>query len=258
MSGGLITDMAEFFRLLWGTVLYRPYVYVFFVCYLFFALGHLRARDTLIYTVVAYLIAFACEYSATRNGFPFGLYVYLDGTRTRELWISNVPFWDSLSFVFLSYFSWVLAAALLPGRKGWDPRVAILGGLLMMLLDVVIDPLTLLGDRWFLGRVYYYPDGGSYFGVTLSNFIGWFFVGSATLLVFRVLAKSGVVKSENWRPFSSWKVWGVYGVYSGVLVFQLAVTAWIGEWRLLAASLLVSSLVLVPAFFILRAEAVKA
>ena len=169
-----------------------------------------------------------------------------------------MPFWDSLSFVFLSYFSWVLAAALLPGREWWDPRIALLGGLLMMLLDVVIDPLTLLGDRWFLGKIYYYPDGGSYFGVTLSNFIGWFFVGSATLFVFRALAKSGVVKFESWRPFSPWKVWGAYGVYAGVLVFQLAVTAWIGEWRLLAASLLVSSLVLVPAFFVLRAETVKA
>ena len=38
---------------------------------------------------------------------------YFDETRTRELWISNVPFWDSLSFVFLSYFSLALAAALL-------------------------------------------------------------------------------------------------------------------------------------------------
>jgi hypothetical protein len=59
------------------------------------------------------VIAFACEYSSTRNGFPFGLYHYFDETRTRELWISNVPFWDSLSFVFLSYFSLVLAGGLL-------------------------------------------------------------------------------------------------------------------------------------------------
>ena len=45
------------------------------------------------------------------------MYVYLDGTRTRELWLSNVPFWDSLSFVFLSYFSWQLAAALRAGDE---------------------------------------------------------------------------------------------------------------------------------------------
>ena len=58
-------------------------------------------------------LAFGAEFSSTRNGFPFGPYRYFDETRTRELWISNVPFWDSLSFVFLSYFSLALAAALL-------------------------------------------------------------------------------------------------------------------------------------------------
>ena len=31
-----------------------------------------------------------------------------------------------------------------------------------------------MGDRWFLGRMYYYPEGGIYFGVPLSNFVGWF------------------------------------------------------------------------------------
>lgn len=43
----------------------------------------------------------------------------------------------------------------------------------MMLLDVVLDPLAVQGDRWFLGRVFYYPGGGDYFGVPLVNFAGW-------------------------------------------------------------------------------------
>src|SRR4051794_16629905 len=108
-----MTSGADFLHLLWGTVLYRPYVYAFLACFLIFAIRILGARGTAAYLAISFLIAYACEYSSTRNGFPFGLYVYLDGTRTRELWISNVPFWDSLSFVFLSFFSWVTAAAVL-------------------------------------------------------------------------------------------------------------------------------------------------
>jgi putative membrane protein len=111
----------------------------------------------------------------------------------------------------------------------------------MMLLDVVIDPVTLLGDRWFLGRIYYYPDGGAYFGVTLSNFAGWFFVGAVTVLAAQLLwqrrppahpERSGA-ESKGQNVLETWLV---FGVYSGVFAFNLAVTAWISEWTLFAAS----------------------
>src|SRR6187551_3088877 len=128
-----MTELIEFARLLWGTVLYRPYVYAFFACFLVFALREWGRKRTGFWIISTFLIAFACEYSATRNGFPFGVYTYIDETRGRELWISNIPFWDSLSFVFLSYFSGRVARSIL----GNDTvRTAILGGFLMMLLDV--------------------------------------------------------------------------------------------------------------------------
>ena len=44
-------------------------------------------------------------------------------------------------------------------------RLAGLTGVLMMWLDLVIDPLAVRGDRWFLGRIFYYPEPGRYFGV---------------------------------------------------------------------------------------------
>ena len=59
----------------------------------------------------------------------------------------------------------------------------------MMGLDVVIDPLTALGDRWFLGRIYYYPHGGLYFGVPLSNFAGWILVAFCIIGIYQRLEK---------------------------------------------------------------------
>lgn len=230
----------ELLHLFWGTVVFRPYVYAFFACFLVFALRHLRGRATLAYLVLAWCVAFACEYSSTRNGFPFGMYVYLDGTRTRELWISNVPFWDSLSFVFLSYFSWRVAAAVRdparPGAKLFEPGTALLSGLLMMLLDVVIDPVTLLGDRWFLGRIYYYPHGGAYFGVTLTNFAGWFFVGAFTVFLFQALCRMGRLRATRFGEVTPAQSWATFGVYAGVFLFNLAVTGLVREWPLFTAS----------------------
>jgi len=97
-----------------------------------------------------------------------------------------------------------------------------------MLLDVVIDPVTLQGDRWFLGRIYYYPNGGVHFGVPLSNYAGWFLVALVSIGLFQLC--------ESRR---GWSTAGVrhlpYGglveplVYLGIVLFNLGITFWIGE-----------------------------
>lgn len=250
----MIDSLELFLSLLWGTVIHRPYVYGFFACFLVFSIFQQGRRGTALYLVVAYLIALVSELASTRVGFPFGMYVYIDTVRTQELWISNVPFWDSLSFVFLSYFSWMLAGSLRArelSSTSFDeslrsPRTCVLAGLFMMLLDVVIDPLTLLGDRWFLGKIYYYPNGGTYFGVTLTNFAGWWFVGAITPLIF-VRLRSKISQQVS-GPFSK----GVFGVYAGVFVFNLGITAYIHEWKLLSASLLIAGTTLIASFMKLR------
>src|SRR5438093_5349258 len=172
--------MPHFIHLLISTIALRPYVFVFFGCYLFLAITHIGWKRTALFTMLAYAVAFVCEWSSAvaATGFPFGLYYYIQPTRDRELWIAGVPFMDSLSFTFLSYVSWELAVTLLGRlRRGWRDvqvvdgerlrrswAVALLASFLMMYLDVIIDPVALHGDRWFLGKIYYYPNGGLYFG----------------------------------------------------------------------------------------------
>ena len=160
----------EFFELLLGTILLRPYVFIFLSSYWVIAILHMGVKRSILFTVLAFGIAFAAEYSSTRNGFPFGYYTYIETTRGQELWISNVPFMDTISFSFLSYISYTLSLFLwCPLKKsGWDIqlvesnaikyswRVILTGAVLMMLLDVVIDPVSFLGDRWFLGQIYTY------------------------------------------------------------------------------------------------------
>jgi len=254
-------QVETFIHLLLGSMIHRPYVYVFFACFLVFATYHLGWKRMLTFLTSTYLITFACEFSSTRNGFPFGPYTYVDTTRSRELWLSNVPFWDSLSFVFLSYFSLVMAAAILTrdqdlSRGDWPglrrPLTPFLGGLIMMLLDVVIDPVTLQGDKWFLGQIYQYPYRGFYFGVTAANFAGWFFVGLATQWTFQRLLQHAPWCRGPWRPLRSRFIWGVYAVYAGIFAFNLGVTLLIGDYKLAAASACVSSAALIWILLSLR------
>ena len=227
-----------------GMVVLRPYVFVFFAVYLFVAVTRMGWRRTAVFSVIAYVVAFAAEFSSTRTGIPFGLYHYIDVTRDRELWISNVPFWDSLSFTFLCYLGWrlgvLLHAPMLVTRSdvqvmdtqeiaaSW--RVCLSGALLMTWLDVVIDPLTVHGDRWFLGRMYYYPEGGIYFGVPLSNFAGWFVVGAVTTRAFQLWERQ-MGAGDGRYGARHLRYSGLFEplVYLGILGFNLFLTFWIGE-----------------------------
>ena len=71
----------ELLTLLWGTVLLRPYVFVFLAIYLTIAIFHFGVARAVIFTVIAYTVAFLSEYSSTRTGFPYGTYHYIETTR---------------------------------------------------------------------------------------------------------------------------------------------------------------------------------
>ena len=230
------SSMLHFFELLFGTITYRPYVFVFFALYLFFALTNIGLKRTSIFTVLAFTVAFLCEWSSAvaGTGFPFGLYYYIANTTDKELWIAGVPFMDSLSFTFLSYVSWELAVTLLSNTKkisrhAWS--VTFLASFLMMYLDIIIDPVALLGERWFLGKIYYYPNGGSYKGITLANFLGWFFVCTVILRIFALLDR-WIKNGEKGISYYPLKSLFPLGLYLGILGFNLIMTFWIGEREL--------------------------
>jgi putative membrane protein len=190
----------------WHTVASRPYVFVLFALYLAAALRQFGPARTLALTVLGYGIALASEASSIRTGFPYGLYRYVgEGFHPKELRVLGVPFFDSLSYVFIAYASYALALFLLGPRSGGrradgartplafaaplalrtSAACLLASAALFAALDAVIDPVTLLGDRWFLGRIYDYPGGGSHFGVPFSNYAGWFLTGLATIGLYQ-------------------------------------------------------------------------
>jgi uncharacterized membrane protein len=232
--------------LLLGSLSIRPYVFFFLAMYLVVSSVHLGYLRTAILFFLAWGIAFLSEYSSTRNGFPYGYYEYLDRTRAVELWISNVPFFDSLSYTFIAYTAYSLALLVYAPilRRGADIQlvethrlrqslpVAMLTITFFVLLDIVVDPLALRGSRWFLGQIFWYPQGGMYFGVPLSNFGGWAIVGAAIVLLFqridRLLVRRGWGSNAGVRYVPAKAIWGPM-LYYLVLLFNLTVTFLIDE-----------------------------
>jgi len=223
--------------LLAGTFVLRPYVVGFLAFFLVAGTRDLGRVRTLGFLLWGFLLALGAELASTRVGVPFGLYHYTGETAGLELFLSNVPFFSPLSFPFLAYASFCLARqALGPGwarTRASRLRTVALSGVLMALLDVVIDPLAVRGGRWFLGHLFTYPEGGVYFGVPLSNFVGWLLVGWGTV--------GGYVWATEDTRLGSPRL-GIT-LYYLVLAVNLTVTVWIGEMLIAAAGIVVQAAV---------------
>ncbi len=239
----------EFLVLFAKTIAFRPYVFVFLAAFLFAAVQLIGWQRTWRFWLISWITAFGCEFSSTRNGIPFGWYFYNGSTVGQELYISNIPFMDSISFSFLLFASYCLALLFLlpihpgpsatvgsglpdlkfdlPLRTSWP--VFALTVLFFAFIDMVIDPVALRGDRWFLGKIYYYPDPGVHFGVPMANYAGWAVVGAISLSMYFPLERRLRSPMPSHRPSTTHRLLLGVGLYYGVLAFNLAMTFWIGE-----------------------------
>jgi putative membrane protein len=237
--------MADILQIAVGTVTMRPYVFAFLAAYLLAAVTHLGWRTTLSFTVVGYLIAYASEFSSIHTGFPYGWYYYLDATRDRELWIAGIPFFDSISYVFLAYCSYATALLVVAPVKAGNGdllllesrklrrsfSVLLLGSLLQVFLDIIIDPVALQGYRWFLGQIYGYREAGLHFGVPMSNYWGWWLVGGVMIFALQRLEAWGSRGKEKPAGVANFPCRSLLGplIYLGVLVFNITIAFIIGE-----------------------------
>ncbi len=251
--------MLHFLEIAIGTVTMRPYVFAFFAAFLLVCVPHVGWKRTLTFTLVGYFIAFGSEWLSINTGFPYGWYYYIDTTSCRELWVAGVPFFDSLSYVFLAYCSYSTALFIISPLKAWRWNIAtletrrirrsfaalLLGSFLQTCLDIVIDPVALQGRRWFLGQIYGYREAGIHFGVPLSNYAGWLLTSFCLIAAFQLIdirrldeTAPGLVN----LPFHS-----MIGptLYLSVLIFNIAMTLIIGEQFMALCGVLMYALPLV-------------
>lgn len=235
--------MQDFMDIAIGTITMRPYVFAFFGAFLLACVPHVGWRRTALFTLAGYLIAFASEWLSINTGFPYGWYYYIDTTSNRELWIAGVPFFDSLSYVFLSYCSYATALFIISPLKAWRWNLVtletrsirrsfaalLLGSFLQTFLDIVIDPVALQGNRWFLGQIYGYREQGLHFGVPLSNYGGWLLTSFCLLAAFQLIDARRLDDAP--RGAVNLPCRSLLGpvLYLSVLIFNIAMMLVIGE-----------------------------
>jgi len=143
-----------------------PFVFVF-------VHGSLRYgfRDVLVFAAITLVVSNIFENLSILTGFPFGHYYYTDNLGPK---LFLVPILIGPAYLGTGYMSWTLARILLgatekrlPGQQFW--AVPVLASFLMVAWDLSFDPIaSTLRQSWI------WEQGGNYFGVPFSNFLGWF------------------------------------------------------------------------------------
>ncbi|WP_198283399.1 carotenoid biosynthesis protein [Sphingomonas sp. PAMC 26605] len=133
----------------------------------------LGAPRAAMFAGISLAVTFAIENIGTATGVPYGHYAFLVGSTL--IHIGAIPIIVGPLYCAFGYQAWIIAC-LLVGADINGPRdrlsliaVPVVAAFTITQWDVVMDPPSAT-----IGHAWIWFDGGGYFGVPLSNFLGWF------------------------------------------------------------------------------------
>jgi uncharacterized membrane protein len=140
-----------------------------------------RVRGIITFTAICLVIGNIFENVGVLTGFPYGHYYFTDLMGPKLFF---VPILLGLAYVGMAYLSWTLGQVILGvGKPLGGSRTVILpviAATIMVTWDLAMDPVwsTVL-------RAWIWVKGGAYFGVPLSNFLGWYL---AVYVIYQLFA----------------------------------------------------------------------
>jgi uncharacterized membrane protein len=143
-----------------------------------------RVRGILVYAAISLTVGYIMESLGVRTGFPFGHYSFTSGMGPK---LFLVPILMGPAYLGMGYVAWTMARVIVsPGDTRQElagTRVVMLplaASFVMVAWDLSIDPaLSTVGHYWT------WRHGGAYFGVPVSNFLGWYLTN---YLVYQLFA----------------------------------------------------------------------
>ena len=215
-----------------GTILRRWYAVAFVAGYFLAASSERGWRRALRFWAIASVVALAFELTSTHSGFPYGRYRYTGLTHGDELYIWNVPLFVPLSHACLMWAG--RSIAIVGFRARTRNVIPWLGALGAVLVDLVVDPVSLHGRTWFLGDLYQWSTTKGYLGVPLTNFLGWY------LAAWLVLYIDEALDVGLQRTFDALR--GLTLTLS-IMVFNVLIAFGIRQWRVALSGVVITAAV---------------
>ena len=151
-------------------------------------------RGMLVFVISCLVLSNVFENMSVLTGFPFGDYYWTDVAGVK---LFNIPLLVGPSYLAIGYLSWVLATIIVGDvyrKSSWFTTIVtpMIGAFFMVAWDLTMDPIMATIDH-----VWIWEQGGGFFGVPLSNFLGWFFVVYVFMQVFALYLRSFRTETEN-------------------------------------------------------------
>jgi uncharacterized membrane protein len=154
-------------------------------------------RGILVFVALTLAVGNLFENLGVRTGFPYGHYYFTDvmGPKLR-----NVPVLLGLAYVGMAYLSWTLGRVILgnvqaplTGKRVF--ALPVLAASIMTAWDLSQDPVwaTIL-------HCWNWIQGGPYFGVPVSNFLGWLLTVYVFYQLFALYLQGRPRDSESLPP----------------------------------------------------------
>jgi len=200
--------VARVFQVLPGRLPMMAVVALHVLPLLVFALIHgvmsYRMHGILIFFAICLVVGNVFENLGVATGFPFGRYYFTDAMGPK---LFQVPILLGLAYVGMGYLSWTLGRVILgylrtPLVGAQVITLPLVASFIMVAWDFANDPV------WAnINRLWVWQHGGAYFGVPLTNFVGWYFV---VYLIYQSFAIYLRERSANDNPMPSgyWR-WAV-------------------------------------------------
>ena len=141
--------------------------------------------------------------------------------------IDKAPVVMGFAWMAVFYMGWFMANLVCDGapspRNSSIARVivnALVAALIVSATDLVADPVSVDAGLWV------WIDGGPFYGVPYSNYIGWIIVGTVILSIIGVVNRSNVDASIDCAPVSA-KIWSIAPI---VPFFAMGVSYVIGNY----------------------------
>jgi uncharacterized membrane protein len=174
-----------------GTVFGRWYVTLFGLTFLWRASRQLGWRRTGIYVVVALVVGLAAENASVHAGFPYTTYTFDTSLRDNEIFAWDVPLMVPLSYTFMAYFAWAAGRLIASGPmrtrapKAWQELL--IAWMLAVWALWILDPVSRLGEDFYLHHLFDYRGPGFWFGLPLGSQLGFALTAGILILVLHSL-----------------------------------------------------------------------